>query len=59
MQEFEVPTDPLEESELSHIREDIASFLLSQVINKKESSIVPIHLLWTKQAASALSSYFL
>jgi hypothetical protein len=54
-----VPTDPLEESELSHIREDIASFLLSQVINKKESSIVPIHLLWTKQAASALSSYFL
>ena len=35
MQEFEVPTDPLDDSELSSIREGLATFLLSQVMSKK------------------------
>jgi len=35
MQEFEVPTDPLGDSELSSIREGLATCLLSQVMSKK------------------------
>ena len=34
MQNFEVPTDPLDESSLG-IREEQAGFILSQVVNKK------------------------
>ena len=35
MQKFDVPTNPLGENELSSIREELATFLLSQVIIKK------------------------
>ena len=35
MQNFEVPTDPLDESSLCSIREEQAGFILSQVVNKK------------------------
>jgi hypothetical protein len=35
MQDFEVPIDPIDESVLASIREDLATFLVSQAINKK------------------------
>lgn len=35
MQDFEVPTDALDESVLSNIREELAGFLTCEVINKK------------------------
>jgi hypothetical protein len=53
MQEFEVPTDPLGDSELSSIR-DSPPVYCPKSWARRESFIVPMHLLWSNQAASAL-----
>jgi hypothetical protein len=35
LQDFEVPLRPLDASELNHIQDKIASFIMSQIIPKK------------------------